>query len=133
MLENQLHSLEEKCKELEKTANICQKEYETSCVKMGIKGENVENEITQLVNKLPTFLEKIVTEIQKKETSAVIQYYYEFSVYTTKVLNSKVRNNTHMDKSVHSCFVWKKSFKMGISCSSSMRFAKRKNQFPRSF
>ncbi|VDN53592.1 unnamed protein product [Dracunculus medinensis] len=73
-------------KDYNKLAEEARRQYEKDLQKMGIKGKNINYEISELVMDLPKFFNEIAQEIYSLKDA--IDYYDDFSRYLHELINS---------------------------------------------
>lgn len=84
-MENQHKDNLDKMLDLKTTIKTSERDFQTSCEKMNIKGENLEKEVVELILHLPQIFKDFVDKIKRPETKEILKYYYDFVIY----INSK--------------------------------------------
>uniref|UniRef100_A0A0N4Z0P2 CDK5RAP3-like protein n=1 Tax=Parastrongyloides trichosuri TaxID=131310 RepID=A0A0N4Z0P2_PARTI len=79
-VENDIESFSKKYIMYGKMANDKKKLYEKELAKMGLKGENLKNELLKLTLELPDFLSLVTEEIS--QLKGVVTYFKDFTKYT---------------------------------------------------
>ncbi|PRP84678.1 hypothetical protein PROFUN_07928 [Planoprotostelium fungivorum] len=83
--------LERKDGEYNRSIQNYKSKYQQACQSLGVKGENVETEVPQLIQELPTIFDRVVVHLRQPEVTQAILYYREFnkmlSLYEGEQLN----------------------------------------------
>lgn len=62
-----------------------ERDYIYHCEKIGIKGQNLEKEVLELILALPQIFRHFIQKIKDPMTNEILKYYYDFTIY----INSK--------------------------------------------
>ena len=93
LLESQHKDNLDKILDLKTTIKTSERDFQSSCEKMNIKGGNLEKEVVELILTLPQIFKQFAEKIKKPETKDILKYYYDFVMY----INSKQDKEVKLD------------------------------------
>lgn len=67
------------------------RDFVSQCEKIGIKGQNLEKEVVELILSLPEIFQSFVQNIKRIETKEILKYYYDFVTYINSKQDKEVK------------------------------------------
>lgn len=90
-MESQYKDNLDKVLDFKTTIKTSERDFQAECEKLGIKGENLEKEVIELILMLPDIFKEFVQKIKRKEMNEILKYYYEFILYINSKQDKKVK------------------------------------------